>query len=59
MEAAAEIMETSADEEQTVAGTEAFEPDVGDLPRRECGWYVIALCLILKNGDSRRYRYAS
>ena len=47
METAAEIMETSADEEQTVAGTEAFEPDVGDLPRRECDWYVIALYLFL------------
>ena len=33
MEAAAEIRETSADVEQTVAGTEAFKPGVGDLPR--------------------------
>ena len=28
METAAKIMETSADGEQTLAGTEAFEPDV-------------------------------
>ena len=35
METAATIMETSADGEQTIADTEAFEPDVGDLPRTE------------------------
>ena len=35
METAAKIMETSADGEQTVAGTDAFEPNVGDLPHTE------------------------
>ena len=35
METAATIMETSADGEQTVADTEALEPDVVDPPRTE------------------------
>ena len=35
METAATIMEISADREQTVADTEALEPDVVDPPRTE------------------------
>ena len=55
METAATIMETSADREQTVADTEALEPDVVDPLRTEenVAGIFIAWCLFSNIGLSR------